>query len=293
MVRNIRGIDISMHNGAIDFDAVRNSGIEIVIIKATEGVEYIDPLFEQHYNGSRGKGLKVGFYHYMSEKTDPAQQAQDFFNAINGKEHGVTPVLDIEDNKRCRSSVEVSDRCLTFLNKFKELSGVDCIIYTGGFFGRDVLDSRLKSYKGWIAHYYVAEPMDTGFQAVGHQSTDKGTCPGITGNVDLNTFGEGMLSAAYVDVSYAPVTPAPVAAPNEYVENGTAVVCVSKLNVRTAASTSAEIVASYGEGESFVYNYVVIAEGYVWVRYTGASSGQHRYVAVKNQGENKRYANCY
>lgn len=43
----LKGIDISMHNGAIDFNAVKNDGVKVVIIKATEGIKYIDPWLEK------------------------------------------------------------------------------------------------------------------------------------------------------------------------------------------------------------------------------------------------------
>ncbi len=77
-----KGIDISMHNGIVNFSALKNGGIKTVIIKATEGVDYIDPYFERHYKGANAQGLNVGFYHFMSEKTSPTQQARDFWKAI-------------------------------------------------------------------------------------------------------------------------------------------------------------------------------------------------------------------
>jgi GH24 family phage-related lysozyme (muramidase) len=95
------------------------------------------------------------------------------------------------------------------------------------------------------------------------------------------------------DADTPQVSPQPQQFNYEYDESGTASVCVDKLNVRTAPSLNGEIVASYSYGEEFTYNHVVISEGYTWVRYTGASSGEYRYVAVKNIGEDKRYASCY
>ena len=190
----MRGIDVSMHNGNVDYSKVKSSGIEVVIIKATEGVDYIDPYLERNYTNSKQNGLYTGFYHFMSEKTDPVRQAEDFFNSIKNKQYDVIPVLDIETNNNNRSSKEVTDRCLEFLNRFKALSGIDCVIYTGGYFGRDLLDDRIKSYKAWIAHYGVAEPMYTGFtEVVGHQYTETGAVNGISGNVDINNFTESIL----------------------------------------------------------------------------------------------------
>ncbi|MBM7835978.1 GH25 family lysozyme [Clostridium sardiniense] len=141
----LKGIDISMHNGTVDFSKVKQDGIDVVIIKATEGVQYIDTLFEQHYKGANTASLNIGFYHFMSEKTSPTQQAIDFWNAIKDKKFNVLPCLDIETNKLGRSKTQISDRCIEFLEKFKELSGLDCMIYTGGYFGRDNLYSRVKN----------------------------------------------------------------------------------------------------------------------------------------------------
>lgn len=186
----LKGIDISMHNGTIDFNKVKSNGISIVIIKATEGVNYIDPYLIQHYNGAKAAGLNIGFYHFMSEKTNPFQQAIDFWNSIKDKEFNVLPCLDIETNNLGRSAKQISDRCIEFLQQFKALSGIDCIIYTGGYFGRDNLDSRVKKYKGWIAHYGVSNPMETGFEVVGHQFTEHGSINGVNGNVDINNFSE-------------------------------------------------------------------------------------------------------
>lgn len=187
-----KGIDISMHNGPINFSAVKSSGCNIVIIKATEGVDYVDPCLNQHYNGAKAQGLNIGFYHFMSEKTSPTQQAIDFWNAIKGKQFNIIPTLDIETNNMGRSAKAISDRCIEFLTKFKALSGYNCLIYTGGYFGRDNLDSRVKKYRGWIAHYGVNSPMTTGFTVVGHQYTEDGRVNGISTRVDMNNFTNGI-----------------------------------------------------------------------------------------------------
>ncbi|ERK31452.1 GH25 family lysozyme [Clostridium intestinale] len=188
----IKGIDISNHQPSVDFNALKNS-VQVVIMKATEGVTYKDPLLESHYQKAKEIGFPVGFYHFMSESTSPLEQAEAFYKAIKDKQYEILPCLDIETNNQNRSSSQITDRCLEFLNKFKELSAIDCMIYTGGYFGRDNLDSRIKRYKAWIAHYGVSSPMSTGFnEVVGHQYTSSGNVHGINGNVDLNNFTEGI-----------------------------------------------------------------------------------------------------
>lgn len=190
----MKGIDISMHNRSIDFNKVKAAGIEVVIIKATEGIDYVDPKLEEHYIGAIRKDLNIGFYHFMSEQTSPSQQAVDFYNAIKDKEYNVIPCLDIETNNQGRSAAQITDRCLEFINKFKAISGQTVMIYTGGYFGRDSLDGRIKGYPCWAAHYGVNKPMEMGFaNVVGHQYTEKGQVNGIGTNVDMNNFTEGIL----------------------------------------------------------------------------------------------------
>lgn len=192
----MKGIDISMHNNLIDFNKVKADGVQAVIIKATEGVQYVDPCLDEHYKAICGTGLAVGFYHFMSEKTEPVKQAIDFYNAIKDKEYNIIPVLDIESNTFSRSKLGVTDRCIEFLEKFKELSGIDCIVYTYVSFANDYLDIRLSKYKLWIAHYGVDTPGTTlawGTSYIGHQYSEKGSVQGINGNVDLNNFTDGIL----------------------------------------------------------------------------------------------------
>ncbi len=54
------GIDVSSYQGEIDFKKVKEDGIEIVYIKATEGTTYIDPYLERNYQRAKENGLKVG-----------------------------------------------------------------------------------------------------------------------------------------------------------------------------------------------------------------------------------------
>lgn len=64
-----QGIDVSRWQGNINFSLVKNSGINIVYIKSSEGLSYIDPYFEKNYSESKANGFKVGFYHYVTAKS--------------------------------------------------------------------------------------------------------------------------------------------------------------------------------------------------------------------------------
>ena len=61
----VAGIDVSKHNGNIDFEQVRDDDYQFVFIKASEGKTYRDEAFERNYQGAREAGLKVGAYHFF------------------------------------------------------------------------------------------------------------------------------------------------------------------------------------------------------------------------------------
>lgn len=197
------GIDISHHNKTIDFNKVKASGIDTVIIKATEGGSYIDPKFLEHYNSAKNKGFNIGFYHFLYEESDPIRQAEFFYNNIKDKLYNVIPVLDAERNNGNKfNRTTYTNFCLAFLKRFKELSGVDCILYTYTSFANNLMDNRLRPYKLWEANYYTNNGQRHnrkgltniwGKDIVGHQYTSTGRVNGINANCDLNDFEEGIL----------------------------------------------------------------------------------------------------
>lgn len=66
MQQSIRGIDVSNWQGYIDYSEVKNSGVEIVYIKASQGDSIVDPYFQTNYNNAKANGLKIGLYHFLT-----------------------------------------------------------------------------------------------------------------------------------------------------------------------------------------------------------------------------------
>lgn len=187
----LKGIDVSNHNGNINFNKVKVEGIECVYIKATEGTTYRDNYLDTNYSNAHYAGLKTGFYHFLVGTSSPETQATNFYNAIKDKSSELIPMLDIET-----SFNGLMDYVLRFIAKFKEISGMNIGVYTyTGFM--DNLDNRLASYPLWEANYNNAPwslPSNNIWSnRVGHQYTEKGKVNGINTNVDLNEFTEEIL----------------------------------------------------------------------------------------------------
>ena len=79
----MKGIDISSYQQNVDFIKVKNNGIEIVYIKATEGITYNNPMLKPQYCGAIAAGLKIGFYHFL-RANDPILEAKHFLSLIDG-----------------------------------------------------------------------------------------------------------------------------------------------------------------------------------------------------------------
>ena len=186
-----KGIDISSYQGYnIDFSAVRNSGIEICIVKATESTMYTNMYFDSQASGALNAGLKVGFYHFF--RGQGIAEADYFCSVINRYKDRMTikPVIDVEV-----PVADINNQVLLFINRVKQVLGLDCVIYSGAYFAGDNLtDINLLNYGLWVAYYYVSTPTLRGIWNgfVGHQYSDQGIIPGINGYVDLNNFYDGM-----------------------------------------------------------------------------------------------------
>ena len=63
------GIDVSDWQGYIDYSRVRESGVEVVYIKSSQGSNIKDPYFDINYENAKANGLKVGFYHFLTATT--------------------------------------------------------------------------------------------------------------------------------------------------------------------------------------------------------------------------------
>ncbi len=191
-----QGIDVSEWQGNINFEEVKNSGIDIVYIKASEGTEYIDHYFESNYRGARESGLKIGFYHFVTARSveEAEEEARFFASVISSKEIDCRLAMDFESFGDL-SVAEINDISEAFLTTLEKVTEKDVVIYSDASNARDIFDRDLIVYPIWVAEYFVEEPFDNGKWEtwVGFQYTDRGRINGISGSVDRDEFTSGIL----------------------------------------------------------------------------------------------------
>ena len=255
---NLKGIDVSNWKGNINFQSVKNDGVEVVYIKATEGDYYKDKYAKQNYNGAKEHGLKVGFYHFFRANKNAKEQANYFINYLN--EIGATNydcklALDIETTEGIGVR-DLTSMCIEFLEEVKRLTGKEVIVYTYTSFANNYIDSRLGNYQVWIAHYGVSTPGANNIWTswVGFQYSENGTVAGVNGGCDMNEFTEEI----FIDSN------------NFNLNNATTKNVDTKLNIRAKGNVNSNIVGKIPAGERFRIKWVDSDYlGWYYIEYQG------------------------
>lgn len=200
----MRGIDISHHQGDIDFERVFNAGYRFVYIKATEGRDRAVPRAAEYARLAHQAGLWIGYYHFATPGTndgrtradDVADEAQFFLDTVAHLPHyHLVPALDLEQNRLGLSNAELTRWAEAWLSRVEGVTSKKPLIYLSPSFGGQLeAPTTLGGNPLWIAHYGVATPRLpvpwSGY--VLHQKTDKGRVDGIAGDVDIDDAPRGV-----------------------------------------------------------------------------------------------------
>jgi GH25 family lysozyme M1 (1,4-beta-N-acetylmuramidase) len=184
MTTQIKGIDVSHHQGNIDWKKVAAEGVEFAFIKASEGYTFVDSKFKTNVEGANAAGIKTGAYHYakFSTVSEALAEAKHFISVISSANLTYPVVLDLEEDKKKAGKKVLTEAALAFINMVKT-TGRTVLLYSGKSFLESNLDeAKLKDIPLWIARYNTT----LGRSADIWQHSDKGIIPGILGHVDLN-----------------------------------------------------------------------------------------------------------
>lgn len=185
-----KGIDVSHWQRDIDWQKVKDSGIEFAIIKAggSDAGFYKDSKFEQNYKGAKANGIPVGAYYFVGRNCtsygDGVADAKRFAEILKGKQFEYPVYIDLEATS-ITDKAEATWGCLGFVETM-EKAGYYCGIYASDLSGFcDRLDiTKLDKIDKWVARY-GSKP--TYVKAYGMwQSSDSGRVDGISGNVDTD-----------------------------------------------------------------------------------------------------------
>jgi len=193
----IQGIDVARYQGNIDFHAARAGGTRFVFIKATEGGDYLDPMFRQNWQRAREAGIPRAAYHFFFWCRTAREQAAWFIANVPNDPDALPPVLDLEWNNHssCKARPtpeEAREKVAVMLAAMEAHTGKVPIIYTDMNFHRDVLEGYHVDATFWLRSV-AAEPHERyrDREWTFWQWTQTGTMRGISGEVDRNAFYGG------------------------------------------------------------------------------------------------------
>ena len=181
----IWGLDISHHQGSIDWKEVAAEKPDFVYFKATEGCTHGDANYEDNRAQARKYGIVSGAYHFFSFTSPGIRQALHFIQTARLKKGDLPPVLDVEWIRPMPSVSAVVREVTTFLTTVEKEIGVRPVIYTDCMLFNQFLKPGLpKEYKLWIASYQSKPAC----KCIFWQKSNNYKISGIQGSVDYNVF---------------------------------------------------------------------------------------------------------
>lgn len=186
---HVHGIDLSHYQGEVFWETVgENTKMAYVYLKATEGGDRIDAMYERNINLAHRYGLKVGSYHFYRPKTDQLRQLENFKTQCLPGEQDLIPMIDIE-TKQGLGTEEFCDSLMKFLVLVEETYKQKPLLYTGTNFYNKYLQGKVDDYKLMIAQYTEREPVLADERDITlWQYTGKGRIVGVSGYIDKSRF---------------------------------------------------------------------------------------------------------
>lgn len=191
------GVDVSEHQGWIDWNAVAGNGVDFAYVRVgnrgfTEGVVSVDDYFEYNLGAASEAGLDVGAYFFsQAVNADEArEEAQFVIDQLNGRELALPIAYDHELVAAEGARANAVDRatmteCAKAFCDAVEAAGYSAVIYGNLHDLTRYHLSQLTAYPLWLAEYDVAAPTAP-LPIVMWQYTSSGTVAGIDGAVDMN-----------------------------------------------------------------------------------------------------------
>lgn len=192
------GVDVSEHQGQVDWQQVAAGGVEFVILRVgyrgyTEGSLQEDAYFRENYEGARAAGLKLGAYFFSQALTpeEAREEAEYVCGLLDGRALDLPVFFDwetVEGGERAPTAdgLPLTQCAVAFCQTVQD-EGYTAGVYFNQIFGYTYFNlGYLQDYALWLAEYGEQPEFLYHFDYL--QYSDSGTVPGIAGNVDLDLW---------------------------------------------------------------------------------------------------------
>jgi lysozyme len=185
----VRGIDVSNHNGSIQWKQVARAGYQFAYIKASEGRTHRDNAFKRNVEQAHQAGMLVGAYHFFRKNRGGIEQAQNFLNAVQGLRLDLPLAVDVEDwdNDNRTDEAQVRERLVTMVNSLLK-TGRSVMIYTNGNGYDKYYSPNFPDLDLWLCSFRSPDALRKTHSHRIQQYSHWGEVPGVKDDVDLNVF---------------------------------------------------------------------------------------------------------
>lgn len=178
------GIDVSSHQGTIDWERVVRDDIAFAYIKASEGGDFVDARFRENWAGAKAAGVARGAYHFFTLCRRGGEQAEQFLRVAPAEAGALSPAVDLELIGNCAARPEpasVAAELRVFLTRVEAAWGRSVLLYVGDEWERRYPVLRTSDRPRWVKASGRPAPPWVVWQRRALADVD-----GVTGPVDLD-----------------------------------------------------------------------------------------------------------
>lgn len=187
----VQGIDISHHQQQIEWARLDRKAVQFVFIKATEGGDHKDSLFQENWRQARDNDIPAGAYHFFTFCKEGEAQARNYIHYVPRDSIDLPPIVDLEYGGNCQIQNRKEDlihEISVYLDIIEDHYKKKAIIYTTNEFYKNYMVSRFPDNPIWIRDILSEPNLPDGRDWLFWQYTNRGRLDGINTRVDLNAF---------------------------------------------------------------------------------------------------------
>lgn len=190
-----KGVDVYEYDNINNYQTLKDTGVQVVIQKATQGLTHNDSLLQYRYEHLTQYGFKIGYYHFADNDGQSIAQAQHFISQIKGLHSDTVYFLDIEQPDPLYSTYPqwTKSSSISFTNDFinyMQSQGYKCGVYTNQDFYYSYLSGNIPDVPAWVAN--ISRQPTQFPDKVSWQYSFTGRIAGVIGDIDLDSFNDNI-----------------------------------------------------------------------------------------------------
>ena len=187
----VHGLDISHHQEKVNWTLV-DKKYKFIILKATEGQNFLDTDFLYNWNNARLNGFVVGAYHFFVMTSSGEAQADFYISKVPDSEKTLPPIIDLEISTKKYKKPDVIEHLRVMVEKLEKHYKKRVIFYVNYNTYNAYIKGEFPENKIWITDYKYFPKIDEENRWIIWQVSRRGRIEGIPGFTDKNVLRKGM-----------------------------------------------------------------------------------------------------